>query len=770
MTARESFALSRKRSGFLPRSPEPRGPAPDSSLSATQQSRWWRALEAAITFSILAVVVLAVADSIAAADWVDDQPDYRLIAVLALAAAALLGSARLSGPAVTLVTAIVGAIVVLWQVLTVDAVAGQPFFFERFDDLWFRLKDWFDQAFTYGISTDTLPFMLFLSTGIWIAVLVGAFRVWRRRNPWILLVAMGVMLSVNVSYLDGKHWDFNFAMFMAGGILLLTRTHLLTQMQRWESRHAPFPDFISLSFLVAAVLALIALLVIARTLPRPDRSDAIGDVWGTIASPFNGLSDELRRVFSGIDSQAGASVHQFSDLLILQGEISPDDTIVLQVQADSPPPGYLRGATYDRYITRGWQQTDLDKESLSAGEPALGAVGSGIEGYRDRREISIRVSAERSSRVLFSLGIPDVVDRDVKAEQSATIPISLDLLDPDTAPLDLRDAAVAILATQIATAQQVAAAYDLLPRGYIVLGHDRAEDGTAIVVHLENLSLGPDVVALRPKDTVRPGDIYEVTGTISNATVGALRSAGLAYPAWVRERFFQLPAELSESDFARLQALAEEVTAATANPFDAALALRSYLCCSPAQDERGAAAQDAEGNLRLRYPFTTAVQTAPVSTDAVTWWLFDNLAADGYAVGGYFDYHASAMAVLLRTLGIPARVSTGFLLSPNENYDAATETYTVRRLHAHTWVEVYFPEYGWVEFDPTPPVEGRPAAQGVAAESLARAILLPRSGSSGTDDIAGRGRGALVADAAAERAEIGAQGAVVVGVQTLFAR
>ena len=73
---------------------------------------------------------------------------------------------------------------------------------------------------------------------------------------------------------------------------------------------------------------------------------------------------------------------------------------------------------------------------------------------------------------------------------------------------------------------------------------------------------------------------------------------------------------------------------------------------------------------------------------------------------GHCEYFATAMAVMLRTLGVPARVVNGF--QPGE-YNAAADAYVVRQADAHSWVEVYFPEAdAWVTFDPTP-ADGRPA-------------------------------------------------------------
>lgn len=70
---------------------------------------------------------------------------------------------------------------------------------------------------------------------------------------------------------------------------------------------------------------------------------------------------------------------------------------------------------------------------------------------------------------------------------------------------------------------------------------------------------------------------------------------------------------------------------------------------------------------------------------------------------GYCEHYATAMVVLLRTVGIPARLVTGFLATEWNEFGGY---YTVRQRDAHAWVEVYFPQSGWITIDPTPPAPG----------------------------------------------------------------
>ena len=66
---------------------------------------------------------------------------------------------------------------------------------------------------------------------------------------------------------------------------------------------------------------------------------------------------------------------------------------------------------------------------------------------------------------------------------------------------------------------------------------------------------------------------------------------------------------------------------------------------------------------------------------------------------GYCQHYAGAMALMLRLLGVPARVAVGFT---SGEYSADDKEWVVKDTNAHAWVEVWFPEFGWIPFDPTP--------------------------------------------------------------------
>ncbi len=176
-----------------------------------------------------------------------------------------------------------------------------------------------------------------------------------------------------------------------------------------------------------------------------------------------------------------------------------------------------------------------------------------------------------------------------------------------------------------------------------------------------------DVASIRPATPLRRDDVYTVVSAVSTASAQQLRAAGQDYPSWVRERYLQLPRRLPP----RVAELARQVTQGADNAYDRAAAIERYL--------------------RESFTYTTHVPEVPPDRDWVDYFLFD-------LRQGYCDFFSTSMVVLLRSLGVPARVAAGF--APGE-LDQATGLWLVRENRAHSWTEAYFPGYGWITFEPS---------------------------------------------------------------------
>ena len=200
-----------------------------------------------------------------------------------------------------------------------------------------------------------------------------------------------------------------------------------------------------------------------------------------------------------------------------------------------------------------------------------------------------------------------------------------------------------------------------------------------------------ELISVRATSPLFVAEEYSVRSSLENATINDLRSAGTDYPEWVIKRYLQVP----DSVTPRTIELALQIANGYDNPYDVAMAVTRYL----------------RSNIKYQEYFIDL----PNDQDLIDWLLFDKRE-------GFCNYYASAEVIMLRSLGIPARLAVGFAQGETiQNTDLLTnfndelldksngslnsevdfQIYHVRQRDAHAWPEVYFPGTGWVVFEPT---------------------------------------------------------------------
>lgn len=160
--------------------------------------------------------------------------------------------------------------------------------------------------------------------------------------------------------------------------------------------------------------------------------------------------------------------------------------------------------------------------------------------------------------------------------------------------------------------------------------------------------------------------IYRVDSLVPAVGEAQLKATKSEYPVWIQNRYLALPDALPP----RVLALARDLTATALTPYDRARAIETYL---------------------RTFPYTLDLPQPPPDRDVVDYFLFD-------LKQGYCDYYATSMVVLARAAGLPARLAVGYF---SGTYDRANGRYVITEADAHSWVEIYFPDYGWIEFEPT---------------------------------------------------------------------
>ncbi|KPK92529.1 MAG: hypothetical protein AMJ88_10765 [Anaerolineae bacterium SM23_ 63] len=165
---------------------------------------------------------------------------------------------------------------------------------------------------------------------------------------------------------------------------------------------------------------------------------------------------------------------------------------------------------------------------------------------------------------------------------------------------------------------------------------------------------------------LEPTNRSQVVSLIPVVSEDELRASGSDYPDWVKTRYLSLPGMVP----GRVLTLARDLTATAPTPYDRAHLIESYL---------------------REIPYTLDTPIPPLGQDVTDYFLFD-------LQKGFCDYYATSMVVLARAAGIPSRMVVGYV---SDRYDPDLEAYLISEDQAHSWVELYFPGYGWVEFEPT---------------------------------------------------------------------
>lgn len=171
------------------------------------------------------------------------------------------------------------------------------------------------------------------------------------------------------------------------------------------------------------------------------------------------------------------------------------------------------------------------------------------------------------------------------------------------------------------------------------------------------------------------GQSYATSGYVSSATVEQLGK--VPYPAQASQNNLDIYPQVILDQYLNtdtainpyIATTAQTVTKGAPDMYQAAVALQDYL---------------------RTFTYNAHNPNPPSDEDATVWFL--------HRKEGFCTFFASAMALMGRSLGMPTRIVSGYT---NGSYDAKTQSFIVRGTQAHTWTQVYFAQYGWINFEPT---------------------------------------------------------------------
>ncbi len=639
--------------------------------------RYLRPSDGWAAVALLAVNLIVVVWSVEHADWVP-TPNLVSLIMLAMLTGLVLARVPLWGLLILPVGVVIGLGVIVWQITSFEAHGME---LANAAELWERLKLWFVAAKTGNINIDREPFAFALMSATWLAGYLAGWVFNRYRNFWGVFVLGGAGLLSNLTYLPAEGSVY-LGIYMLTALLLVARIQAVRRLQEWRRNGFQADGHLSLLSLSDSVLmSFVVLLIAFLVVPTGRFWDPAHDVYEYMRSPLVRWEDDFNRLFAGLPARRPLPYRIWGDVMAFQGTINPTTTPVLQV--NSPVGMYWKARSYGTYTPKGWISEDTVLKSTDW-TPTHAVPRT----YAKRFEVSHTLTPNYRTRNLFAGGQIISSSQDVIIETYDSPVYNLDLATPtlpgQTYPkLELASLNMEQVIRQSGLTASRSQLAQAVPRGFELVDVRREDDLVQSVSLAEVLPAHPDTLSLRTeRKEFKQGEAYEVTSSVSLATDEDLRLAGLDYPTWALAKYTQLPPDLPQ----RVRDLGDQLAAGAETPYDKAKAIEAYL---------------------KTFPYSLQLEPPPFNADGVDHFLFDQKK-------GYSEYFASAMTVLLRTQGIPTRMVTGYSVGDRlPDYDI----YIVTDSHSHGWVEVFFPRYGWIGFEPTPGATIPLAVQPVIAQA-----------------------------------------------------
>ncbi|MGI8587420.1 MAG: transglutaminase TgpA family protein [Chloroflexia bacterium] len=682
--------------------------------------KYFRLREGWLTLGLLALLLFSVVWSIQRGGWSDDLFILTPITLAGMATALVLS--RLRGVPrllLHLTGGMAGLALVLW--LTSNLIYDPRLLTiqDRVLDLWLRLFVWARTVMNSDMSDDSTLFVFSLAVFTWILSYTGTWFVFRSRWLWWVLIPTGLALVINISY-SSQQLGWYFILYVFTALLLMVRFNTMVHEERWERERVNYSPSLSASLLrYAGIFALLVALVMWPLSLNPSVNSTLNSAWNHINGPWEDLQQRWSNAFATVNGNGNFGYASFNESFTLGGALHLGDGVALKVKTDRPL--YWRAMTYDSFSGRGWNNT----AAQTFRGRNLSSLLSLDAGQLLRTDDTMRVPVTATVQVMHprdktlwaplapsSINLPtrlSVSWQDLNATYS--VPGS----DPNDAPIELQpllslladarrealpsyqvggmalpsgspdEIAQNVLAGTSQAPAIATAIYQLRDRG-INASYWFSNPFTFVVRAEGQVPVYDDLSAIESVGRMDANQSYTVESLVTNADKESLRQAGTDYPKWVRDRYLSLSPQLPQ----RVAEKALQVVndAGAVNPYDKAWAIQQFL---------------------RQYPYNTDIPDPPTGRNLVDYFLFDGKQ-------GYCTYYSSAMVVMLRSLGIPAREAVGY--APGE-YDSSTQVWTIKESAAHAWPEVYFQNIGWVEFEPTPSqsVIDRPDSQADANAS-----------------------------------------------------
>jgi transglutaminase-like putative cysteine protease len=498
--------------------------------------------------------------------------------------------------------------------------------------------------------------VMFAVTGLWIS-----WWIFRRGNGLVALLPTGTVMAVEIinDTSPGPGLVTFTIVWLAAAASVLLRLNFVALKAGWRTRHVPHAADTGWTFGEVGIEAIIGILAIAFIIVPPLSS---ADISGMLI-PALTRGDTLHPFGIGSGSQpATTGSVGYSELVRPGSQLTAKSKSVMLVTGDSPTYyPYWRGIALAGWDGLEWYPLASSNNLPVRQQPVLAARGT-----LPRDDLPAAGPGLQVLRNTFHVL--------VSPDQTANTVFSAgEILSVDNQPTTVRGIMTSIPAPP---GQQ--------PALVNVTGDKTA---TATFDTVDKISFARRLQAPYT---------YSVTEAIPNVDVVDLQAAGTDYPAWLAPYttlYWDNRVAQGTGQDSEIMALAQTIVhnAGATTPYDQAKAIESWFIAKSSG-----------------FTYTLKPPTAQAGTRPLDNFLFNTKK-------GFCEDFSTAMNVMLRMLNIPSRQMSGFSQGV---LDDKTRQYFVNAVDAHSWVEVYFPGYGWIPFEPTPDGTNAPISRPQTRDQL----------------------------------------------------
>ncbi|NLU52661.1 MAG: hypothetical protein GXX10_07345 [Clostridiaceae bacterium] len=548
--------------------------------------------------------------------------------------------------------------------------------------------------------------LLYTYANILMILLITVFSLlfilfYRNRFSFIAVSAMTIAAAFFSYYMTANENRLLFATFCTLSVLSYIR-FISFRKKRFNMLPENFSRGIAILCTIPLAVCMVAITLIIPKDPEPIKWAWLDQTISRAQDWINGISNNFQEIDTDFFSLSDAGYNNKSTNK-LGGPAWLNNKVVMEVKAERP--AYLRGTAYHSYDWSTW--TNYDPENL------------GMVSYEIQNDIGETFNAW--SYIPIDDLFPDIVEEDkLILEKLAQRELQKVLFPQYTMEVEFKNISTRTVFAPLKSIMPVKnpddTALDTLQGFYgTLISKSKLENGSIYVVDYYQPMYGDPLLkkalnysykGLYKDALIKVIDDEVFTEMmLGNQVVGASKNifiteyvsslgnlavidakdeklerflAASLLTEWLfrSEEIYQTYLQVMEDLPERVKLLALDITKEAKTDYEKVIAIEQYL--------------------KNNYQYSLNPDIIPPDKDLVDYFLFEEKE-------GYCTYFATAMTILLRTLGIPARYVEGYILPSTPSEEG---TYIVTNKYGHAWVEVYFEGFGWLTFEPTPSYSG----------------------------------------------------------------